>query len=107
MNRGGQSSGLISCTSLLMTLLIFIAPGRKRPPTGRRLQVIKSDYRCTPVTRTLMMCLTVLPLAPRRGWESGFTGCHLVGPYHDLLAILPLDGDRLMTDVLPENHIRT
>jgi len=82
-----------------MTLLIFIAPGRKRPPTGRRLQVIKSDYRCTPVTRTLMMCLTVLPLAPRRGWESGFTGCHLVGPYHDLLAILPLDGDRLMTDL--------
>src|SRR5215813_12447846 len=51
------------------------------------------------VTRTLMTRLTVLPLAPRRGWESGFTGCHLVGPYHDLLAILPLDGDRLMTDL--------
>ncbi len=40
-----------------------------------------------------------LALAPRRRGEPGFSGDKVIRPDHHLLAILPLDGDRLVADL--------
>src|SRR5215470_10885293 len=61
--------------------------------------ITSSAVRAAPVTRTLTIVLTVLPLAPRRGRESQLACRRLIGPDHHLFAILPLDRDRLVADL--------
>ena len=43
--------------------------------------------------------MSALPLTPRWGWKPQLSRNQLVRPDHDLLAVLPLDGDRLVGDL--------